>query len=56
MDLELDARGRIFLATLGPLHQLVATVNLDIKNLKELSRGALVEILQKWLGEVALQK
>jgi hypothetical protein len=45
MELELDARGRIFLATLGQLHQLVATVKLDIKKLKELNRGVLVEIL-----------
>jgi hypothetical protein len=55
MELELNARGRVYLATLDQLRQLVATVKLDVKNVNELDREALVKVLQEWLGEVKLQ-
>jgi hypothetical protein len=55
MELELNALGRVYLATLNQLRQQVATVKLDVKNVNELDRGALFKVFQEWLGEVKLQ-
>ena len=55
MELELSARGRVYLATLDQLRQLVATTKLDVKNVGELDRETLVKVLQEWLGEVKSQ-
>ena len=56
MDLELEARGHVYLAQLEELQKLVKAVQLDIKSVTELSREKLVATLQDWLTEVRGQE